>query len=125
MPAAGKRATKNRKSRHLLDSLEQRLDLLTRTLNEADISEKSIDIVKKIKELHTILRSLREAEAPDQPQQLMVVWGGPQMPGGSCGSSSGSGPLAEFAARTAPSTSGRADRRVRNTRNTKAEAKPG
>ena len=106
MAAAGTRTTKRRKSRALLDSLELRLDLLTRTLNEAEISEKSIDIVKEIKELHAILRSLREVDAPEQPQALMVVWGGPQIPGGPCGSSSGSGPLASLAARSAPSSSG-------------------
>ncbi len=106
MAAAGTRTTKRKKSRALLDSLELRLDLLTRTLNEAEISEKSIDIVKEIKELHAILRSLREVDAPEQPQALMVVWGGPQIPGGPCGSSSGSGPLASLAARSAPSSSG-------------------
>ena len=51
MPSVEKRSTKRSKSRALLDSLELRLDLLTRTLNEAEISEKSIDIVKEIKEL--------------------------------------------------------------------------
>ena len=110
MAAAQTRAAKARKSRPLLDSLEQRLDLLTRTLNEAEISEKSIDIVKEIKELHAILRSLREAESPESPQQLMVVWGGPHMPGGPYGSSSGSGgpgPLAKCATRPAPNSSGR------------------
>lgn len=63
----------------LLDSLEKRLDLLSRTLDDADIAEKSIDIVREIKELHTILRSLREAAAPaEQPaRRLVVVWGGP------------------------------------------------
>ncbi len=60
----------------LLQSLEQRLDVLTRTLDTADIAEKSIDIVKEIKELHGILRSLREGEPPTEPQKLVVVWGG-------------------------------------------------
>ena len=61
----------------LLDSLEQRLDLLTRTLSAADIAEKSIDIVKEIKELHTILRSLRDDAQPETPPRMVVVWGGP------------------------------------------------
>ena len=61
----------------LLDSLEQRLDLLTRTLSAADIAEKSIDIVKEIKELHTILRSLRDDAPPETPPRMVVVWGGP------------------------------------------------
>ena len=61
----------------LLDSLEQRLDLLTRTLSAADIAEKSIDIVKEIKELHAILRSLRDEASPEAPPRMVVVWGGP------------------------------------------------
>lgn len=61
----------------LLDSLEQRLDLLTRTLSAADIAEKSIDIVKEIKELHAILRSLRDEAPPEAEPRMVVVWGGP------------------------------------------------
>lgn len=69
----------------LLDSLEKRLDLLSRTLDDADIAEKSIDIVREIKELHTILRSLREAAAPAEqaPRRLVVVWGVPARLGAS------------------------------------------
>ena len=74
MPPA-KRKTSARNS-PLLDSLEQRLDLLTRTLSAADIAEKSIDIVKEIKELHAILRSLRDDSSPEGPSRLVVVWGG-------------------------------------------------
>ncbi len=61
----------------LLDSLEKRLDLLSRTLNEAEIADKSIDIVREIKELHAILRSLRELAAPAEQsaRRLVVVWG--------------------------------------------------
>lgn len=129
MAAAQTRTVKDRKSRPLLDSLKQRLDLLTRTLNEAEISGKSIDIVKEIKELHAILRSLREAESPENPQPLMVVWGGPHMPGGPYGSSCGSaklgnsgnpatpgssGPVAKFASRPAPGASGRAGAKDRS-----------
>ena len=61
----------------LLDSLGQRLDLLTSTLSAADIAEKSIDIVKEIKELHAILRSLRDEASPEAPPRMVVVWGGP------------------------------------------------
>ena len=61
----------------MLDSLEQRLDVLTGTLSAADIAEKSIDIVKEIKELHGILRSLRDEGGSDGPQKIVVVWGGP------------------------------------------------
>lgn len=61
----------------LLESLEQRLDILTVTLSAAEIAEKSIDIVKEIKELNAILRSLREAEPSKRPHKVVVVWGGP------------------------------------------------
>ena len=77
MPAASPRSRKSKKSTRLLDSLEQRLDLLTSTLGEAEITGKSIDIVKEIKELHAILRSLREEDAPAAAPKIMVVWGGP------------------------------------------------
>lgn len=73
-PAKRKPATR---TAPLLDSLEQRLDLLTRTLSAADIAEKSIDIVKEIKELHAILRSLRDDTPPEAPPRMVVVWGGP------------------------------------------------
>lgn len=73
-PAKRKSACRNSP---LLDSLEQRLDLLTRNLSAADIAEKSIDIVKEIKELHAILRSLRDEASPDAPPRMVVVWGGP------------------------------------------------
>ncbi|MTJ91731.1 MAG: hypothetical protein F8N36_02540 [Desulfovibrio sp.] len=75
MPPAKRRSAT--RSAPLLDSLEQRLDLLTRTLSAADIAEKSIDIVKEIKELHAILRSLRDDVSPDTPPRMVVVWGGP------------------------------------------------
>ena len=80
----------------LLDSLEQRLDLLTRTLSAADIAEKSIDIVKEIKELHAILRSLRDEASPDAPPRMVVVWGGPP--------SAASGRLPADSPRTSPRT---------------------
>ena len=77
MPAVNTRKRKSKKSSRLLDSLEQRLDLLTSNLGEAEVAGKSIDIVKEIKELHAILRSLREEDAPEAPPKIMVVWGGP------------------------------------------------
>lgn len=67
MPPAKRKSTC--RNSPLLDSLEQRLDLLTRTLSAADIAEKSIDIVKEIKELHAILRSLRDEASPEAPPQ--------------------------------------------------------
>lgn len=75
MPPAKRRSVTH--AAPLLDSLEQRLDLLTRTLSAADIAEKSIDIVKEIKELHAILRSLRDDAPPETPPRMVVVWGGP------------------------------------------------
>ncbi|MFC4678774.1 hypothetical protein [Desulfovibrio legallii] len=61
----------------LLRSLEERLALLTNSLNRADIAEKSIDIVKEIKELHAILGALDAAAAPAQAPRLRVTWAGP------------------------------------------------
>lgn len=75
MPTVKRRAVT--RTAPLLDSLEQRLDLLTRTLSAADIADKSIDIVKEIKELHAILRSLRDDTPPETPPRMVVVWGGP------------------------------------------------
>ena len=79
----------------LLDSLEKRLDLLSRTLNEAEIADKSIDIVREIKELHAILRSLRELAAPAEQsaRRLVVVWGGSAGQSGRSASAAGPGTL--------------------------------
>lgn len=75
MPPAKRKSTCRNTT--LLDSLGQRLDLLTSTLSAADIAEKSIDIVKEIKELHAILRSLRDETSPGAPPRMVVMWGGP------------------------------------------------
>lgn len=76
----------------LLVSLEQRLDVLTQTLDTADIAEKSIDIVKEIKELHAILRSLRDGEAPEGRRKIVVVWGSaPTVASGSARRAAGPG----------------------------------
>lgn len=74
----------------LLESLEKRLDLLAQTLDVAQIAEKSVEIVKEIKELHALLRSIREPQAA-AVQRLVVVWGGPEQQGASA---SGPGRLA-------------------------------
>ena len=89
-PAKRKMSARNNP---LLDSLEQRLDLLTRTLSAADIAEKSIDIVKEIKELHAILRSLRDDSSPEGPSRLVVVWGGG--PGAASGRLPGAAPRSQ------------------------------
>lgn len=94
MPPAKRKSTC--RTSPLLDSIEQRLDLLTRTLSAADIAEKSIDIVKEIKELHAILRSLRDESSPDAPPRMVVVWGGQP--------SAASGRLPKDLPRTSPTT---------------------
>ncbi|MDO5483516.1 MAG: hypothetical protein Q4F27_01275 [Desulfovibrionaceae bacterium] len=62
----------------LLHSLKKRLELLTRTLDEAEIAEKGMDIVKEIKELHAILRAWQEKTVPEAERRLVVVWGDAQ-----------------------------------------------
>lgn len=74
----------------LLESLEKRLTLLAQTLDVAEIAEKSVEIVKEIKELHALLRSIREPQTA-AAQRLVVVWGGPEQQGASA---SGPGRLA-------------------------------
>ena len=98
MPPAKRRSVT--RTAPLLDSLEQRLDLLTRTLSAADIAEKSIDIVKEIKELHAILRSLRDDTPPETQPRMVVVWGGPP--------SAASGRLPRPSGKAAGKTSGKA-----------------
>lgn len=63
----------------LLPNLEKRLHLLTRVLNEADIAEKSMDIVKEIKELCAILQAWQPRQATDASraeaaQTIVVSW---------------------------------------------------
>lgn len=62
-------------------ALHERLQRLTQHLDTADVSEKSIDIVKEIKELHALARTL-EQEGTSQdgdrksPAPLHVIWAG-------------------------------------------------
>lgn len=58
----------------LQQTLTQRLNQLVSGLAVADLPEKSMDAVKEIKELHTILRTLDEAEHASNPRQIVVVW---------------------------------------------------
>lgn len=95
----------------LLESLEKRLDRLACTLAEAEIAEKSVEIVKEIKELHALLHAMREPRSAGR-QRLTVVWGGPEQQGAS---SAGPGrlaapPLLERAARASAAPSGNARR---------------
>ncbi len=61
--------------------LEERLERLTKELSTADISEKSIDIVKEIKELSGILKSLRIPEAPEEAKNepIVLTWEQPKL----------------------------------------------
>ncbi len=99
MPPAKRRSTTH--AAPLLASPAQRLDQRTRTLSAADIAEKSIDIVKEIKELHAILRSLRDDAPPETPPRMVVVWGGPP--------SAASGRLPRASGKATGKASGKAD----------------
>lgn len=71
---------RSRRKDPLEQALHQRLQRLTAHLDTADIAEKSIDIVKEIKELHALSRALAQ-EGPQEgdtrsPAPLRVVWAG-------------------------------------------------
>lgn len=56
-------------------SLERRLLALTSGLDNADVSEKGIDVVKEIRELHALLRALHENDGENAPPPpLEVRW---------------------------------------------------
>ena len=56
-------------------SLERRLLALTSGLDHADVSEKGIDVVKELRELHALLRALQESDGgSDPPRPLEVRW---------------------------------------------------
>lgn len=62
-------------------ALHERLQRLTERLDTADIAEKSIDIVKEIKELHALSRALaqegrHEEDTARSPAPLRIVWAG-------------------------------------------------
>ena len=77
---AGK-LTANLLKKALEKALHERLQRLTEHLDTAEVSEKSIDIVKEIKELHALARTL-EQEGTSQdgdrkpPAPLRVIWAG-------------------------------------------------
>ena len=69
-PAAGRKRTDT-----VVRSLERRLLTLTSGLDSADVAEKGIDVVKEIRELHALLRSLHEnADGAAPPPPLEVRW---------------------------------------------------
>jgi len=72
-----KKIISTRKSK-LYKSLEKRLEVLTNNLLEAEITEKSIDLVKEIKELHALLRAVKGEEAGGIEaidSKIILVWG--------------------------------------------------
>ena len=71
------RVPKKSRERQLLARLERRLDLLADTLDAAPVAEKSMDVVREIKEVHALLQALAEAEggrARAEAPRLVVVW---------------------------------------------------
>lgn len=76
------RVPRNSEKNDLLRGLQERLDLLTHTLSAADVAEKSLEIVKEIKELHNIICAVR-SPASTATQRVVVVWGGPESKGSS------------------------------------------
>ena len=70
-----------RRKKALEKALHERLQRLTEHLDTAEVSEKSIDIVKETKELHALARTL-EQEGTSQdgdrkpPAPLRVIWAG-------------------------------------------------
>lgn len=69
-----------RRQKRLLDALETRLDALTENLAVAQVADKGIDMVKEIKELHAILRAVREGDkatdaAAASPTRVILMWG--------------------------------------------------
>ena len=67
-------AVRRDRAARLTRSLERRLLSLTSGLDHADVSEKGIDVVKEIRELHALLRSLHENETDSAPPPLEVRW---------------------------------------------------
>lgn len=64
----------------LLGTLEKRLDRLTEGLNTAEVTDKSIEIVKEIKELSGILKALRDTGEQEPSRAVTVIWGGDALP---------------------------------------------
>lgn len=69
-----------RRQKRLLEALETRLAALTENLAVAQVADKGIDMVKEIKELHSILRAVREGDgqaepSKAQPPRIILMWG--------------------------------------------------
>lgn len=77
--AVGKKTSAQRQKK-LSDALETRLDALTESLAVAQVADKGIDLVKEIKELHAILRAVREGDKQGeadkgQVSRIILMWG--------------------------------------------------
>lgn len=71
------RAMEAKRRRLLLESLETRLEALTGGLQGAVVTDKGIDLVKEMKELHALLEALqpqKRAQSTDGAR-VIVVWG--------------------------------------------------
>lgn len=64
----------------MAQSLRRRLLALTRRLDAADVSDKGIDMIKEIRELHALLCALRGDAPPQPPPPLVVSWRDPAPP---------------------------------------------
>ena len=65
------------RERQLLARLERRLALLADTLDAAPVADKGLDVVRELKEVHALLRALREGsgeQARSEAPRLVVVW---------------------------------------------------
>lgn len=64
----------------MAESLRRRLLALTQRLDAADVSDKGIDMIKEIRELHALLCALRGETPPEPPPPLVVSWRDPAPP---------------------------------------------
>ena len=68
------RTTKKTQERQLLARLERRLGLLADTLDAAPVADKGLDVGRERKEVHALLRALRDGAEPAKAPRLVVVW---------------------------------------------------
>ncbi len=74
IPKKGENYTKST----LEKALKSRLAALTHGLAEAEVGGKGIDLVKEIKELHSMIAALKpESKTKKEDTKLVVVWGPP------------------------------------------------
>ena len=70
------RVAKKAQERQLLARLEGRIALLADTLDAAPVADKGLDVVRELKEVHALLRALRDGAEPARAEapRLVVVW---------------------------------------------------